>query len=250
MAASAADIARELEIVEAERQRRLASPALREKVTALKAFQQRRFSHTYADLLQSPRYGPPARFFLEELYGPADFSARDAQFARVAPTIARLFPSELAETFAILSALHALSETLDSAMAERLGVARIAPVDYIAAWQAVGREDDRNRQIDLTLAVAAQLDRVTRLPLLRNALRLMRGPARAAGLSDLQRTLEVGFDTFKAMKGADEFIAFIGDRERALATALFAAGTRGAQAAAAMKEALEALPPEVGEDPD
>ena len=241
----AAEIARELEVVEAERQRRLASPALREKVTALKAFQQRRFSHTYADLLQSPRYGPPARYFLEELYGPADFSARDAQFARVAPTIARLFPSEVAETIAILSALHALSETLDSAMAEQLASARVAPADYIAAWQGVGSDADRSRQIDLTLSIAAQLDRVTRLPLLRNALRLMRGPARAAGLSDLQRSLEVGFDTFKAMKGADEFIAFIDRRERALAEALFAAGKRGAAGAAAMEQALAALPPAV-----
>ena len=244
MTASAAEIARELEVVEAERQRRLASPALREKVTALKAFQQRRFSHTYADLLQSPRYGAAARFFLEELYGPEDFSARDAQFARVAPTIARLFPSDLAKTVAILSALHALSETLDSAMGEQLAHATIAPADYIAAWQGVGREADRDRQIELTLAVAAQLDRITRRPLLRNALRLMRGPAQAAGLAELQRTLESGFDTFKAMKGAEEFIAFIAKRERALAEALFAAGKRGAAGTAAMRTALAALPPD------
>ena len=244
MSASAAEIVRELEIVEAERQRRLASPALREKVIALKAFQQRRFAHTYADLLQSPRYGPPARFFLEELYGPADFSARDAQFARVAPNIARLFPSQVAGTIATLSALHALSETFDSAMAEQLRDARIVPADYIAAWQGVGREADRGRQIDLTLAIAAQLDRITRVPLLRNALRLMRGPARAAGLSALQRTLEVGFDTFKAMKGAGEFIAFIAERERSLGAALFSAGKRGAEGTAAMQKALAALPPE------
>ena len=69
MAASAADIARHLEVVDAERERRAASPGLLEKVTALKAFQQRRFSHTYADLLASARYGAAARYFLDELYG-------------------------------------------------------------------------------------------------------------------------------------------------------------------------------------
>ena len=53
----------------------------------------------------------------------------------------------------------------------------------------------------------------------------MRGPARAAGLGELQHSLESGFDIFKAMKGADEFIAFIAARERALAEALFAAGS-------------------------
>jgi len=80
--------------------------------------------------------------------------------------------------------------------------------------------------------------------LLRNALRLMRGPAQAAGLAELQRTLESGFDTFKAMKGAEEFIAFIAKRERALAEALFAAGKRGAAGTAAMRTALAALPPD------
>ena len=53
--------------------------------------------------------------------------------------------------------------------------------------------------------------------MLRNALRLMRGPARAAGLAEVQRSLETGFDVFRAMKGAQEFIALIDARERALA---------------------------------
>ena len=60
--------------------------------------------------------------------------------------------------------------------------------------------------------------------MLRNALRLMRGPARAAGLAEVQRSLETGFDVFRAMKGAQEFIALIDSRERALAASLFAAG--------------------------
>ena len=62
------------------------------------------------------------------------------------------------------------------------------------------------------------------MPMLRNALRLMRGPARAAGLWELQRSLETGFDVFRDMKGAQQFIDLIGARERALAAALFAAG--------------------------
>ena len=223
MAAPAADLAHNLGIVDAERQRRAAQPGLAEKVTALKTFQQRRFARTYADLLLSARYGAAARFFLDELYGPSDFTTRDAQFARVAPTIARAFPAAIAETVTLLAELHALSETLDTAMGLQLAHARITATDYIGAWQGVDRARDRERQIGLTLGIAAQLDRSTRLPLLRNALRLMRGPARAAGLSELQRTLETGFDTFRAMKGAAEFIALIGARERALAADLFAA---------------------------
>ena len=234
----AKDIVRHLEAVAAERARREAAPELLAKVTALKAFQQARFSHTYADLLASSRYGAASRYFLDELYGPKDFSARDAQFARVAPKIARVFPDQVAETLAILSELHALSEMLDTAMAEQLASETIRAADYIAAWQGVGRRADRERQIALTLTIAAQLDRLTRLPFLRNALRLMRGPARAAGLGELQHSLEEGFDTFKAMKGVDEFVALIGEREHELAEALFGAASSGAS----RERALAALP--------
>ena len=224
MSALADGIAAHLSVVDAERQRRAALPGLPARVTELKAFQQRRFSLTYADLLASTRYGAAARYFLAELYGPGDFTTRDAQFARVAPAIARLFPDEVAETVVILAELHALSETLDTETALLLPDGPVAPLDYVRAWQGVGRAPERERQIELTLRIAAQLDRVTRKPMLRNALRLMRGPARAAGLAEVQRSLEAGFDVFRAMKGAQEFIALIDARERAVAASLFAAG--------------------------
>jgi hypothetical protein len=241
MSAPAAGIATHLRVVDAERQRRSDVPGLPARVTALKAFQQRRFSHTYADLLESARYGAAARYFLAELYGPGDFTARDAQFARVAPSIVRVFPDQVAETVAILAELHALSETLDTATALNLPSGPVAAIDYVRAWQRTGRASDREHQIVLTLRIAAQLDRITRMPMLRRALRLMRTPARAAGLSELQRSLETGFDVFRAMKGAQEFITVIEARERALADALFAAGPSANDAS--MARALAGLTP-------
>ena len=73
-------------------------PELQAKVLLLKAFQRQRFARTYEDLLDTPRYGAAARFFLDELYGPTDFTRRDAQFARVVPALVRLFPPEVVET--------------------------------------------------------------------------------------------------------------------------------------------------------
>jgi len=58
---------------------------------------------------------------------------------------------------------------------------------------------------------------------LRQTLRLMRRPARSAGFGEMQQFLETGFDAFKAMDGANAFLALIGDRERELAEALFGA---------------------------
>jgi hypothetical protein len=221
MSSTAVTILSHLKTVETERERRSAVPGLDTKVAALKAYQQRRFSHTYADLLQSARYGPASRFFLDELYGPTDFTRRDAQFARVVPALTKLFPAEIIDTVGTLAELHALSETLDTWMAMQLEREQITAIDYISAWQRAARPLERQTQIALTLEVAGRLDRFTRRPLVRNSLRLMRSPARAAGLVELQRFLEAGFDTFRAMSGAGELIAIVRAREQGLAFILF-----------------------------
>lgn len=221
MPSDADKILSELALVDAERRRRAADPEFARRVEALKAYQQLRFSHTYADLLTSARYAPAANFFLDELYGPSDFTRRDAQFARVVPALVRLFPREIVQTVATLSRLHALSESLDTETALRLPSGPLDAELYANAWQATGRARDREQQIVLTVEVATALDALTRKTLIRNSLRLMRGPARAAGLSELQAFLEEGFDSFRAMGGAADFIRLIDEREHALADALF-----------------------------
>ncbi|HMC17055.1 MAG TPA: hypothetical protein VKI18_15575 [Albitalea sp.] len=231
MSTAANTILGHLQTVATERARRDAAPELGASVLALKRYQQSRFGRTYADLLVSQRHGPAARFFLEELYGPRDFSQRDAQFARVVPALVKLFPDEIVATVQTLAELHALSETLDSETASNLDGTRVDAAAYIAAWQATGRASERERQIMLTLAVGESLDALTRNPLVRNSLRMMRSPARAAGLGELQNFLEAGFDAFRAMRGAREFLDDIGRRERALATALFSAARHMAAAA-------------------
>lgn len=217
----AASILGHLQRVEAERESRAADAVLAAKVMALKAYQRDRFSRTHADLLAHPRYAAAARFFLDDLYGPQDFAERDAQFARIVPALVRLFPHEVVTTVDALAELHALSESLDSAMGREI---RSLPIDapaYRGAWQAVGRPADRRRQIDLVLALGQQLDRYTRNRLLRQSLKLMRGPARAAGLGSLQTFLERGFDTFGSMGGSSEFLGLVERREAELMRALF-----------------------------
>jgi len=217
-----------LATVEAERAQRAADPLLAARAIAIKGYQQRRFERVYADLLAHPRYGGAARFFLEELYGPSDFTQRDAQFARIVPALVRLFPADVVDTVRTLAQLHALSERLDSTMARALGDAAVDAPAYAQAWQRCGQPELRETQIELLLRVGADLDRLTHNAVLRHSLRLMRAPARAAGLGALQSFLESGFDTFRAMRGADAFLREIGQRERALAAALFAVEPRDA----------------------
>ena len=197
---------------------------LAHRVHEVKRYQAARFERTYADLLSNPRYQGAARFFLQDLYGPQEFADRDAQFGRIVPALVRLFPGEIVETVEQLGRLHALTEALDDALARQLPGLPADAATYAQGWQSSGRAPGREQQIALTLGIGAALDRYTRNRLLRSSLKLMRGPAQAAGLGDLQRFLERGFDAFGAMKGAGEFLAWVGQRERALVTALFAPG--------------------------
>jgi hypothetical protein len=209
--------------VDAQRARRAADPTLAARVQAVKHYQHQRFQHTYADLLAQPRYANATRFFLEELYGPEDFTRRDTQFKRVVPALVRLFPREVVLTVQTLGELHALSESLDTAVGEAVQGVQVDLAGYIEAWQQVGRHADRETQIVLTRRVGDALDGYIRNPLLRHSLRLMRGPARLAGLAELQTFLEAGFDTFRAMGGAKEFLDTVVQRERAVAAWLFSA---------------------------
>lgn len=222
----AATILHHLDTVAALRAARTGDAGLATWLHALKAYQSRRFAHTYQDLLLLPRYRAATRFFLTELYGPQEFAQRDAQFSRVVPALVRLFPVEVVATVAQLGELHALSETLDDACARHLqrqhpAGAGLDAARYVGAWQAIGRPEAREQQIALTLSIGLALDGFTRSRLLRTSLRVMRRPAQAAGLADLQRFLEAGFDAFAAMKGAAGFLGWVGERERALARTLF-----------------------------
>ncbi len=182
-------------------------------------------------MLADARFGPAARFFLDDLYGPHDFTERDVQFARIVPGLVRVFPSDIVRTVAALAELHAISEELDLAMARLIANPTFDTDAYGVAWRQLGRPSDRERQIRLMLDVGVALDGFTRRPLLRHSLRLMRGPAVATGLGALQRFLESGFDTFREMRGAKTLLDTIARRERALAQELFLGSSRSADGA-------------------
>ena len=205
-----------------------ADAALASALKHVKRVQSRRFAGTYADLLGRGPYIAAARFFLEELYSDKDYAERDAQFARIAGAIERLFPAQVSSTAVALAELHALTEELDQAMAGAwVALGDMGQTDaqrYAAAWRKVGRRADRENQLRVVLRIGQEMARLTRTPGLRMMLKMMRAPANAAGLGSLQRFLETGFDTFGAMVrrgGAQDFLGTIEARETELIAMLF-----------------------------
>lgn len=227
MESAAQSIQDAIDTVHAVREACARDPGLAAALHAIKSLQSRRFAATYADLLQRPGMAQPARFFLDELYGERDFSQRDTQFSRIATTLDRLFPDSVVETAVELAQLHALTESLDLAMArawqaeaQRLPNTTDLAGRYLRCWRSVGGADRREQQLATVLAIARSLAHLTRLPGLRTLLRMMRSPAQAAGLSALQAFLEAGFDTFgqlaRQRAALDEFLETIATREQTL----------------------------------
>jgi len=197
------------------------APAQRE---ALRVWQAARLARTHADFLESPRYASTALFFLSDVYGPKDLSQHEEAVRSIFPVMTTVLPVAGLETVADAFELNALSESLDAAMVAVLGdkVFNLTEADYATAYRAVGRRADRERQIALIDHLGHSLDRLTRRPFVGTTLSIMRRPAAAAGLSDLQSFLERGYRAFSQTKGADEFLEKIRSRETALLETWFA----------------------------
>jgi hypothetical protein len=198
---------------------------LGERHALLRAWQAARLARTHRDLLESRRFRDAAKFFLTELYGPRDLSRHIGEVRRIVPVMTSVLPDSGLATVAHAMELNALSESLDGAMVEALGdrAADITDQVYAAAYRAVDRVKDRERQIDLIALLGHTLDKLTHIRFIGMTLKLMRTPAQLAGLGELQSSLERGYAAFGSMRGgAGEFVSIVVKREQAISKALLA----------------------------
>jgi hypothetical protein len=191
------------------------------RLAEVKRWQAQRLQQTYADIASQPRYRAATAFFLDDLYGTKDFSARDQAMLRILPVMSRILPEKAVETAALAIELEAVSEALDQRLAAALGEGPIDDGAYAKAYRQTSTRAERQHQVELIDAVGHRLDAVVGKPFLSSTLKLMRQPAKVAGLGDLQDFLERGFAAFRGMKGADAFLAVVRERETALLNRLF-----------------------------
>jgi hypothetical protein len=194
--------------------------------TALAAWQSTRLTHTYADLRASERYAPATRFFLDDLYGPTDFSKRDRDAERVVSKMRRILPERAMAAIESAMHLNKLTQGLDAETADMLfatmGVEAIDAANYAEAYRRCDYRSRRIEQIALVDELGKELDVVVKKPLVQMALRLARGPAHLAGLGELQDFLERGVSAFLHMNGAEHFLHTIVHRERQILDAIYA----------------------------
>jgi len=202
--------------------RRSADATVACRLDRLAHWQARRLRLTYGDLATQPRYRNAIRFFEQDLYGSGDFTQRDTDLARVVPIMVRMLPAKVIATIADAVELNALSHALDARLLEHLPPRDDAPTvaEYCDAYRAMDGRGDRERQIRLLADVGRALDVHVQRSLVRTALGMMKKPAHLAGFGTLHDFLERGFDAFRSMGGANEFLDIVVRRETAILDAI------------------------------
>lgn len=194
----------------------------------LRRWQSARLEASFRHFLHDPRREPAARFFLSDVYADKDFSRRDADIVKVLPMMQRLLPARLLAAVADAIELALLTHALDLRMIQWLddNAARAKVLDaalYADAYRGTGLPRVRGRQIDLIVRAGLGLAQALKMPGVSTLLRLSRGPARAAGLEELQNFLERGAAAFARLGDVSGFIAEIERGEREVSRRLFAA---------------------------
>jgi hypothetical protein len=207
------------------------------RLRELQGWQAARLARTYEDLRSVPRYARAIEFFLTDLYGPGNSSARDRDLARAWRYLRRTMSPAMLEVLARAVELQVLTAELDLAMVAALPPGPITAASYATAYRAVARRDHRRRQIELVVTAGEELDRVVRHAWVGLALRAAHVPVHAAGFGALQDFNERGFAAFRVMNGAEYFLGCIQRRETRLMEALLSAADH---------ETLQIFDPHVG----
>ncbi|WP_395342434.1 FFLEELY motif protein [Ningiella sp. W23] len=196
---------------------------LRSIIRALQAWQTKRLLSSHEDLWQSKRFKPAMQFFIDEIYGPKDFSQRDLELSKAAPKIAKVLPDKGLEALENALRLNSLSLELDVAMVEALGNEKLSRDSYFACYRQCNNQAAREEQIHLVESLGLGLAQVVKIRGVSTILMLARRPAKLAGLSSLHEVIENGFKSFKNIGEVHDFIDPIITREKALMHSLFTA---------------------------
>lgn len=192
-----------------------------ERLVELRDWQCKRLLATHDELWQEERFKPAMTFFINELYGPKDFSKRDEDIARVVPKMEKWLPAEALESLEVAIHLNSLSQDLDVALLNNLNDGPIDSANYAQAYKASNNPKERAMQIDYIENLGLDLARVVKIPGISMILVVARKPAQMAGLSELQEFLEAGFGAFKQLGKVEDFIVPIVSEERNVMTGLF-----------------------------
>lgn len=183
-------------------------------IRAVQDWQCKRLLVSHQEMYQQKRFRPAVEFFINELYGPKDFSQRDQDIARIVPKMSKFLPEKALQSLASALHLNTLSFELDFDLAKHLGDEPINRDTYAKAYISCDNLTARQKQIDYIRTLGQDLADVVRMKGISSLLFISRKPAKMAGVLALHEFLETGYKAFKILGNVEEFILPVINKEQ------------------------------------
>jgi hypothetical protein len=182
-------------------------------IRAVQAWQCKRLLVSHQDMYQQKRFKPAVGFFINELYGPNDFSQRDQDIARIVPKMSKFLPEKALQSLASALYLNTLSFELDFDLAKQLLNTEINRDTYAKAYISSDNIANRQKQIDYIRTLGNDLAEVVKMKGISSLLFISRKPAKMAGVLALHEFLDKGFKSFKNLGDVEDFITPVVNKE-------------------------------------
>lgn len=185
--------------------------------TRLQRLQNQRLRHDHADLALSPVYGHLANFFFEDIYGPHDFSDRNARFRQLYDKLVHIVGPKPLATMKESLELVELTDILDDYLIDVLVLHGKTGEWTLEEYEWGYRECDnylaRIEQIERIGATLRAVADLSRLPLIDWNLRALRLPARRLGWEPTLEFLVRGYRVFHHARNVEPFVRTVEKRE-------------------------------------
>ncbi|MCG8351839.1 MAG: hypothetical protein MI924_29085 [Chloroflexales bacterium] len=191
-------------------------PTLDEYRQILQIFQSARLRRDYSDLAAQPQYYSVSDFFFTQMYGPHDFTERDAGARRLHHFI-HLVPGVRLRDVEEAVELLELTSKLDDDVARWLQALN-APFDfdeptYECAYFQADNYEQRLYQLNLVHATLLNMHRLTNIPFLGFALRQARFVALMSGMEALHTFMVEGHTALLPVQNIRYFADTVYERE-------------------------------------
>ena len=186
---------------------------LTDAIRAVQVWQCKRLLTSHQQMYQQKRFKPAVEFFINELYGPNDFSQRDQDIARVVPKMSKFLPEKALQSLALALHLNTLSFELDLSLAKKLVDTEINRDSYANAYVDCDDLAKRQQQIDYIRNLGNDLAEVVKIKGISSLLFISRKPAKMAGVLVLHEFLVKGFKAFKNIGDVEDFIIPLVNKE-------------------------------------
>lgn len=204
------------------------NPALSQRLRDVQAWQKLRMQNSHADFFAIPQHQLMTQYFMDRLYGAADFSELSFHIRRLvknAKVVEKIIPANALKTGDAGVELARLSIELDEQVAKLLldKYPSDHPLDDEIMRQAyleLDQADARMHQMDLLTILGEKLDLYVRSRMVKTAFRMSKSLAHRYKVDPIYNFIDQGFKAMEPLDSAEKFVAVFTNKEREIIQAV------------------------------